>query len=113
MESIKLGKALTISGRTDDIPMDAKTYLNQIRGYLLNDKKTYPNARITSAQSKNLFGKDWQMIRVETPDGLQQELWCRKLDATQVVLFLYTSVGEAFKNFHADFDKILEQGAAI
>lgn len=113
IESKKLGKALTIAGRTDNIPMDSKAYLTEIRKYLMDDKKNYKDAQINLVEPRTAFGKNWDVVAIQAPDGLHQELWSRKIDETQVILFLYTGIGEPFKINHADFDKILEQGAKL
>ncbi len=109
----KLGKALNISARTDNIPYDAKTYLTEVRKLLPEDKKNYGDAQINLVESKNLFGKDWEVVKIQAPDGLRQEMWCRKISKLQVVLFLYTGIGDPFVQYHPDFDKILEEGAKL
>lgn len=108
-----LGKALNISGRSDPIPFDAKTYLEEIRKLLPDDKKNYSNAQINLVETKSFGGQSWDTFKVIAPDGLRQELWARKLSPNQVVLFLYTGMGEAYEANRGDFEKILQQGAKL
>ncbi len=109
----KLGKALNIAGRTDTIAFDAKTYLTEVRKLLPEDKKNYGDAQINLVETKNLFGKEWVAVKISAPDGLKQEMWSRKISTTQVLLLLYTGIGEPFDQYHGDFDKILERASSL
>lgn len=113
MDHKKLGKALNISGRTDNIPFDAKTYVSEIRKLLPEDKKNYGDAQINLVESKTIAGKEWSLVRISAPDGLKQEMWARKISSTQVILLLYTGIGESYDQYHGDFDKVLEKASSL
>lgn len=113
MDHKKLGKALNISGRTDNIPFDAKTYLNEIRKLLPEDKKNYGEAQINLVESKMMAGKEWFLVKISAPDGLKQEMWSRKISPVQVILLLYTGIGDSYEQYHGDFDKILERASSL
>ncbi|MBF0492048.1 MAG: hypothetical protein HQM15_04655 [Deltaproteobacteria bacterium] len=109
----KLEAALSIDARTDYIPMDAKVYLVEIRKLLAEDKQTYKEAQVSPVEVKSLEGKDWQTFRINSSDGLRQELWTRKIGPLQVILFTYTSIGDTFEDYYGDFKKVLKQASKL
>jgi len=109
----KLGKALNISGRSDPMPAEARVYLEETRTGLSQDRKNYEGAQINLVESASVAGKSWETFKVIARDGLKQELWTRKISPSQVVLFLYTGMGDSYDQYRGDFEKILVQASKL
>jgi|GEM_PF-2268656 len=95
-----------------DLPISSKSFLDQVRQRIAADKD-YQGAEITSVKSKSVGGKQWDFFVIQRKDEIHQEFWARSISSDQILMLLYTALGNYYDQYHKDYNKILEQAAGI
>ncbi|MFO1464313.1 MAG: hypothetical protein U1F66_11100 [bacterium] len=105
MKAVNVGLKIQVN-----MPVTTQYFLEQVRSRIISDPG-YGGAEVTLINSQNLNGSTWDYFVIKRKDQVNQEFWARSLNSDQILMVLYTALGNYYPQYHEDFQKILEQAS--
>lgn len=109
-----------VKGRTDavnigvrlqaGVPISVESFLDQVRTKILEDP-SYQKPEVTLVNSQAVGGTNWSFFVIKRKDQINQEFWARPLSSDEILMVLYTAVGNYYPQYHEDLFKVLQQAA--
>lgn len=91
-----------------DMPISAGNFLDQVRTKIMGDPG-YQGAEITLVSSQKLGNTTWDLFVIKRKDEINQEFWARSFASDQILMVLYTAVGNYYGQYRNDFLQVLQQ----
>lgn len=108
LHPIKIGQAVNIRVHTYDVPVSAKTFLDQVRVKIIQ-KPDYKGAEVQLIKPKSVGGKTWSVFNIRRKDEINQQIWGIKASPSVVLMVIYTGAGDYFKEYHSAMMKLIKQ----
>lgn len=104
-------KAVTVGLKIQpNLPVTAQYFLEQVRSRIMSDPG-YQGAEISKINSQEVNGSTWNYFVIQRKDQVNQEFWGRAFTSDQILMVLYTALGNYYPQYHEDFLKVLEQAS--
>jgi len=94
----------------ENIPISAKTFLDQVRTKGVEDPDTQ-GAEFSAIETRPMGGLNWEVFVVKRKNEVNQEFWTRSISSDRILMVLYTAVGTYYPQYRPDLMKVLEQAA--